>query len=213
MSASAKSSKFTFDTEFRDGSEIVSPAARARQKKTLTTEELETMCARAKEEGATDGHVKAAENINQTIAALVIAMRASLDQSRAAIEEVREEAAGIAFAAAKKIAAAALKALPAADVEEALRLAMHQAIAEPRITLRAAPEVAAVIKDRIEAIAQEEGYEGRAMVVADPAIVGADCRIEWRGAGSERSEAAIMAALDTLSERHFSHSDSPVLKG
>ena len=29
------------------------------------------------------------------------------------------------------------------------------------------------------------------MIAADPAMTGADCRIEWRGGGAERSEAAI----------------------
>ena len=42
------------------------------------------------------------------------------------------------------------------------------------------------------------------ILAADPAIAGADCRIEWRGGGSERSEAAIEAALDALIARRFS---------
>ena len=46
-----------------------------------------------------------------------------------------------------KIAPAALAALPAGDVEAALREAMHQAIGEPRITLRAAPDVIAALED------------------------------------------------------------------
>jgi flagellar assembly protein FliH len=208
----AGSHKFTFDTEFRDAGDIVSKAAQARRKQTLTTEELENMCARAKQEGTEDGQVRASENINQTIAALVIAIRAALDQSHAEVEQMRAEATVLAFAAAKKISAAALAALPAGDVEAALREAMHQAIGEPRITLRAAPLVITAIQDRITAIAQEEGYEGRVLLAADPAIKGADCRIEWRGAGSERSEAAIEAALDALIERRFSNFSS-VLKG
>jgi flagellar assembly protein FliH len=203
---SAKSAKFTFDTEFRDGGAVASPAARARQKKVLTTEEIESMCARAKREGAESGQVQATENVERTIAALVIAIRAALDQSRMAIEEIRAEATELAFAAAKKIAPAALAALPAGDVEAALREAMHQAIGEPRITLRASPAVIAAIESRSQAIAEEEGYEGRVMIAADPAITGADCRIEWRGGGSERSEAAIEAALDALIERRFSNS-------
>jgi flagellar assembly protein FliH len=208
MNPAAKSKKFTFDTEFRDGSVVISEAARARQKKTFTTEEIETMCARAKQEGSETGQVRAAETINQTLAALVISIRAALDQSHA-------EATELAFAAAKKIAPAALAALPAGDVEAALREAMHQAIGEPRITLRAAPEVIAAIEARIAAIAHEEGYDGRVMIAADPAIRGADCRIEWRGGGSERSEAAIEAALDALIERRFSNSapNSDALKG
>jgi flagellar assembly protein FliH len=211
MRGATTSSKFTFDTEFRAAGDVVSQAARARQKKTLTTEELEGLCAAAKQEGAQSGEVRAAETINQTLAALVISIRAALDQSHAEIEALREEATRLAFAAAKKIAPAALAALPAADVEAALREAMHQAIGEPRITLRAAPEVIAVLESRVTAIAHEEGYEGRVMIAADPAINGADCRIEWCGGGSERSEAAIEAALDALIERRFSNSS--VLKG
>ena len=42
------------------------------------------------------------------------------------------------------------------------------------------------------------------MMADDPTISGADCRIEWRGGGSERSEAAIEAALDALIARRFS---------
>jgi flagellar assembly protein FliH len=202
------SSKFTFDTEFRGAGDVISNAARARQKKTLTVEEIETMCATAEVKGSEAAQVRATENINQTLAALVISLRATLDQSHAEIERVREDATQLAFAAAKRIAPAALAALPAGDVEAALREAMHQAIGEPRITLRASAEVIAALEARVNDIAHEEGYEGRVMIAADPAIRGADCRIEWRGGGSERSEAAIEAALDTLIERRFPNSKS-----
>jgi flagellar assembly protein FliH len=198
------SHKFTFDTEFRGSSTVASDAARARQKQTLTTEEIEAMCASAQAQGMEAASVRAAENIDRTAAALVIALRAALDQSHAEIEAVRAEAAMLALAAAKKIAPAALAALPAGDVENALREAMHQAIGEPRVTLRAAPEVIAALEGKVADIAHEEGYDGRVMMAADPAISGADCRIEWRGGGSERSEAAIEAALDALITRRFS---------
>ena len=198
------SHKFTFDTEFRGPSDVVSDAARARQKKTLTTEEIETMRASAEAQGTQAASVRATENLDRTAAALVVALRAALDSSHAEIEAVRAEAALLAIAAAKRIAPAALAALPAGDVENALREAMHQAIGEPRITLRAAPDVIAALEGRIAAIAHEEGYDGRVMMAADPAIAGADCRIEWRGGGSERSEAAIEAALDALIARRFS---------
>ena len=205
---SAAKAKFTFDTEFRPAGDVVSEAARIRQKKTLTVEELESLTARAKQEGTQVAQVRATESVNTTLAAIVISIRAALEQSHAAIEELRAEATQLAFAAAKKIAPAALAALPAGDVEAALREAMHQGIGEPRITLRAAPDVVAVLETKIADIAHEEGYEGRVMIAADPAIRGADCRIEWRGGGSERSEAAIEAALDALIERHFSISAS-----
>jgi flagellar assembly protein FliH len=208
---SATSNKFTFDTEFKDAGDVISRAAQARRKQTLTTEEIESLSARARDEGAASAQVRASEEINRTVAALVISLRAALDQSHAEVEQIRAEATELAFAAAKKIAPKALAALPAGDVEAALRSAMHQAIGEPRITLRAAPDVAAVLEPRIADIAHEEGYEGRVMIAADASIKGADCRIEWRGGGSERSESAIEAALDALMERRFAQSS--VLKG
>jgi len=199
--------KFTFDTEFAGAEDRPSPAARARQKQTLTTEELEQLEASARQAGENHASVRATEALDRTIAALTIAIRTALDTSHAEIEAVRAEACTVALAMAKKIAPAALAALPAGDVENALRQAMHQAIAEPRLTLRAAPNVVQALAERVDAIAQEEGYEGRVALAADPAMTGADCRIEWRGGGAERSEQTIEEALTALIAHRFSQTD------
>jgi len=197
--------KFTFDTEFDRDADRPSPAARARQRKTITTEEIDALCAAARAEGESAAGVRAAEALGRNVAALTIALRAALDTSHAEIETLRDDAARLALAMAKRIAPAALDALPAGDVEIALRQAMHQAIAEPRITLRAAPAVAEILEPRLADIAHEEGYEGRVAVAADPAMTGADCRIEWRGGGAERSEQTIEEALSALIAHRFSH--------
>jgi len=199
--------KFTFDTEFVAAEDRPAPTARARQKKTMTVEELEALEASARSEGENHASVRAAEQLDRTIAALTIAIRATLDISHAEIEAVRAEACTIALAMAKKIAPAALAAMPTGDVEEALRQAMHQAIGEPRITLRATPDVAALLEPRLADIAHEEGYEGRVMIAADHTMRGADCRIEWRGGGAERSEQMIEDALSDLIAHRFSHND------
>jgi flagellar assembly protein FliH len=197
--------KFTFDTDFAGSEDRPAPSARARQKQTLTIEELENLKSLARYEGANSAEVRAAEALERGIAALTISVRAALDTSHAEIEVVRDEAARLALAMAKKIAPAALAALPAGDVEIALRQAMHQAITEPRITLRAAPAVIAALEPRLTDIAHEEGYEGRVLFAADPSMTGADCRIEWRGGGAERSEQTIEEALSALITHRFSH--------
>ncbi|MBN9588218.1 MAG: hypothetical protein BGN85_01185 [Alphaproteobacteria bacterium 64-11] len=199
--------KFTFDTEFLPEGDRVAPAAKARQRQTLTNEELEAMADSARREGETAASARAVEQLDRTIAALTVSLRAALDSSRAEIQAVRAEAAQIALAMARKIAPAALAACPTGDVEIALRQAMHQAITEPRITLRAHPGVVEALAPRVEAIAHEEGYDGRVMLAADAAMTGADCRIEWRGGGAERSEAAIEEALARLFADRFSHND------
>lgn len=195
---SKPAAKFTFDTEFLAEGDRVAPAARARQRRTLTVEELEALTASARQEGEDAAGVRASRQTERTIAALTISLRAALDSAHAEIEALRGEAAGLALAMARKIAGAAIAAQPAADVEAALRQAIHQAIAEPRVTLRAAPAVAALLEPAIAAIAHEEGYDGRVLLAADPGFTGADCRIEWRGGGAERRQGAIEAMLAKL---------------
>jgi flagellar assembly protein FliH len=197
--------RFTFDTEFAGAEDRRTPAARARQKQTLTTEELDGLKTLARLEGENNAQARATEALERGIAALTISVRAALDTSHAEVEVLRDEAARLALAMAKRIAPAALAALPAGDVEIALRQAMHLAIAEPRITLRAAPAVTEVLEPRLADIAHEEGYEGRVMIAADLAMTGADCRIEWRGGGAERSEKTIEDALTALIAHRFSH--------
>lgn len=202
----AAQSKFTFDTEFLGAEDRRAPAARARQKQTLTTEELDRMQADARSEGENNSQARTNQALERAIVALTIAVRAALDTSHAEIETVRNEAAHVALAMARKIAPAALAALPAGDVEIALRQAMHQAIGEPRITLRTTPAVAEVIEPRLTDIAHEEGYDGRVLIAADPAMKAGDCRIEWRGGGAERSEQAIEDAINALIANRFSAS-------
>ena len=197
--AKATAPKFTFDTEFAGAEDRRAPAAHARQTQTLTNEELEKIKYAARSEGQNSAQAA----LDRTLAALTISLRATLDASRAEIEGLRGEAARLALTIAKKIAPVALAALPIGDVEAAVRQAMHQAIGEPRITIRAVPQVVEALEPRLAAMAHEEGYEGRVQVAADPAMTGADCRIEWRGGGAERSESIIEDALTALIAQHF----------
>ena len=197
--------KYTFDTEFRSDGDVVSAAARGRQKKSLTQEELDRLCADARTEGLHAGEVRAQEAIAAGAREAARAVAAALGQITREYEALRTEAAEIALAAARKLARAALATLPAAEVEAMLREAMHQAIGEPRILLRAAPAVAEAISGQLAEIAHDEGFDGRVQISADPSLKDADCRIEWRGGGAERAESTIEAAIADLIARRFSN--------
>jgi flagellar assembly protein FliH len=195
--------KYTFDTEFRSDGDVVAGAARGRQKKGLTQEEIDQLCAQARAEGTHAGEVRAQEAIAAGARDAAQALTAALGQLARDYEMLRSEAADIALAAARKLARSALAALPAAEVEAMLREAMHQAIGEPRIVLRAAPAVAEAISGQLTDIAHEEGYDGRVQISADSSLKDADCRIEWRGGGAERAESTIEAAIADLIARRF----------
>jgi flagellar assembly protein FliH len=195
--------KFTFDTEFRDEHDVLSNAARVRQRKSYTNDEIDALCAKYRADGIKAGQVRAMEAIAAGANEAVVALNNALAQTEEDMALLRGHAARLAMAAASKLARVAIAALPHAEVEEALRTAMHQALGEPRILLRAAPAVAEALNARIAEIAHEEGFDGRVQISVDPAIKGADCRIEWRGGGAERIEAALEASLNEIITRTY----------
>jgi len=199
------SAKYTFDVEFRPEGDLVSNAARARQKRAYTMDEIDQLSAKAREQGMKAGQVRAAEAQNQEIARLVEALRAVVTRSSKATDDVREESAMIALAAARKLAGAAVDALPTIDVEDVLRHALHQALGEPRIVLHTSPKVAELLRPKLAEIAHEEGFEGRVVVTGEAQMGAADCRIEWRGGGAERSTQQIESVIGELIARRFSH--------
>jgi flagellar assembly protein FliH len=201
-------SKYTFDVEFRPEGDLVSNAARARQKKTYTTEEIDQLSARAREQGMKAGQVRATEALAAEISNLAGMLREVLARSHRATDDVREEASLLALSAARKLAAAAIDQLPAADVELTLRGALHHAIGEPRIVLHASQRAVDILKPQLDEIAQQEGFDGRVAIGIDPALAAGDCRIDWRGGGAERSEGAIEAAIAELITRRFSNPSS-----
>jgi flagellar assembly protein FliH len=203
------SNKYTFDVEFLPGGDRLSLSERARQKKVYSMDEIDQISARAREQGMKAGHIQALETQSREIAMLVDVLREIVARSGQATNDVRQDASLLALAAARKLSAVALAALPAADVEETLRHAMHQAVGEPRIVLHTSPKVAEALKPRLAEIAHEEGFEGRVVISGEVGLATADCRIEWRGGGAERSESAIEEAIADLIARRFSNS-SPV---
>jgi len=200
---------FRFDTEFHETGDRVSLAARARAKKTMTADEIDQMCTKARGEGMKAGEARALDAVAQGVRDLASVLREALSRTHNDVEHVRMEAVQVALAAARKLVPLALDALPAADVEVAFREAIHQAIGEPRIVLRAAPRVIEALNERLTEIAHEEGFEGRVVTAADPSFKNADCRIEWRGGGAERNAAAIEQEIAAIVARRFSNSVSP----
>jgi flagellar assembly protein FliH len=199
--------KFTFDTVFAEQENVVSDAARSRRRLTLTQGELDAMLSLARNEGMSSSEVRAHEATATAAQGVVGAIDAALARFSNDIDAIREHAIAFALTAARKLARKALESFAAEEVEAALREAMHQAIGEPRLVLRAAPQIAEALHNRIAEIAHEEGYEGRVQISAESSLKGADCCMEWRGGGAERSEAAIDQAISALIARRFS--DSP----
>src|SRR6187402_40316 len=109
--------KFTFDTDFDDRA---AELAEARARKSLSTEEIETLKRDAREEGRKHADILATQAVAASIGQVAAAMLAAIEAMDGEVERVRAEAAGLALAAAKKLAGAALNHAPEAEIAEAL---------------------------------------------------------------------------------------------
>jgi flagellar assembly protein FliH len=196
--------KFTFDTHF-DVDASAQAQSERRSRKSYSAEEIETIRKHARDEGRKDGDVRAAQAIAASVGQVASAVLAAIQAMDGEVETIRAEAASLALAAARKLAQAALAQAPEAEIVEALRAALHQAVGEPRVLIKTTPKVASAIESRVAEIAAEQGFEGRVQFAPDASLADADCRIEWRGGGLERAHAMIDNALADVIARRFSH--------
>jgi len=198
--------KFTFDTHFDGGApEVVTTDTRSR--KSYSSDEIEQLKLEAREQGRKDGNVLAAQALAASIGQVASAVLAAIEAMDAEVELIRAEAADLALAATKKLAGAALSNAPEAEIIETLRMALSQAVGEPRVVVKTPPTLSAKIESRAAEIASEQGFEGRIQFVGDNGLAGADCRIEWRGGGIEHAHQKIESALTQLIERRFDRAD------
>src|SRR5262245_60861158 len=198
--------KFTFDTDF-DARAVDTADARAR--KSLSSDEIEKLKREAHEAGRKHADILATQAVASSVGQVAAAMHAAIEAMDEEIERMRMQAAGLALAAAKKLAGAALNHAPEDEIAEALNLALHHAIGETRVVVKTPPVLAKAIETRAAEIAAEQGFEGRIQIAADSTLSGADCRIEWRGGGVERSHSIIENALADLIARRFARAAEP----
>jgi hypothetical protein len=113
--------KFTFDTEFRADGDVLSHAARTRQKKSLTQDEIDHLCALAREQGTAASAVLAQEAVADGALEVAKAVREAMVRVSLDLESVRAECTQLAMLAAGKLAQAAIASAPSREVEAALR--------------------------------------------------------------------------------------------
>ena len=197
-----KAVKFTFDTSFSDG-DSPRPGAETRSRRSYSADEIDAIRSAGYEEGRHAGEIRAAEAMAASLGDLAAAVFRALEVVDKEIEIMRAEAAEFAFVAAKKLAGAALAHAPEAEIAEALRAALHQAISETHITVKAPPGLIHDLHDKLGEVAAQEGFEGRLRFVPDASLYFGDCRIEWRGGGIERAQTRIEQALADVITRRF----------
>lgn len=203
----ARPIKFEFDTVF--GSKGALPtAAAARARSSYSSEEVETIRRETFQLGKADTEAQAAAAHAATLSAIAQSLIRMIGEFDAAVRTMREDSAVIALEVARKLAQVALEAYPLKEVEALLADCLHKLHREPRIVVRVSSACAERLREDIDRLCAEHAFSGRVVIIAEPSIIGSDCRIEWADGGVERDLAVTLAAIEQSAERWRSSNPS-----
>lgn len=147
------------------------------------------------------------EKISKTIAGVTGALKGIENRLEA-------EAVEVAAAVARKLASELVAREPQAEIESLVRGCFRQLIATPHVVIRVNDTLYPDIVEKLDAIANECGFQGRLVVLAEPDIREGDCRIEWADGGitrdTARTESAIAENVGRFIAARGGNQNSPV---
>ena len=195
----ANTAKYLFDEDFSTGA-----------KPTITLVEAERRRADAESQayrnGFAAGEAKAHGEAAQRAANALQLMADGLDKLYKALAgiEIRleTEAVEVAVAVAGKLSPALIAREPFAEISALATECFQHLVKTPHVVVRVGPAIYEIAKDKLEAIAQARGFEGRLVVMAEDSLAAGDCRIEWADGGVARDEAATLAVIDDAVARY-----------
>lgn len=191
--------KYAFDKEFAPDGAVLREAPRR-----LTPEEIDAERAAAYERGKLDSLAEAEHRIASALEALANAASAALSRLDAESRVMREEAAHLAIAAARKIAGASLDAHGAERAAAAIEAAMDMLRHQPRLVVRLSPEAAEALKPRIDDMCANHAYAGAILVRAEPGLGAGAVSIDWSDGMITLDPEEAAQRIDTLIETALS---------
>ena len=197
-------SKFLFDNDF--DAEGAAPArARKEPPRKITQAELDAEKAASFEAGIAAGRAEAAKETERRAAEALETMRERLAQ--AAAEEARRhetrhrESVAAAVEIVRRMLPALARREALAEVESLIAECLARLHDEPRLVVRVADELLDPLRERINRLAAASGYDGRIVLLADPALSGTDARIEWADGGADRDAGAVWQEIEAAVAR------------
>lgn len=192
---------FAFDTVFDDaGSVAFQPPPR---KRAWNSNDVEQIRAAAFAEGERSAIAQAETQFADALADIASAVRAAMTTLAGVAHEHRVCSAGLALAAARSIADAALARFPDAPVAAALESLAREVEAQPRLTVRVAEGLQQRVQAALDQTAEAIGFTGQIIARGDVQLPPAAFVLDWGDgkaafdpqAAAERVAAALDAAL------------------
>ncbi|HTT48267.1 MAG TPA: FliH/SctL family protein [Pseudolabrys sp.] len=197
--------KYLFDEDFATG-----------QKPSITLVEAERRRADAESvayrNGFAAGQAQAQNDAAQRGAAALGAIADAMARLNGALGDIEarleSEAVEVAVAVGGKLAPELIAREPLAEISALATESFGQLVKAPHVVVHISADIYEAVKAKLDEIANARGFEGRLVVMADPAMAPGDCRIEWADGGVSRDRAATLATIDDLVGRYVAARDS-----
>jgi flagellar assembly protein FliH len=205
MSAPAK---FLFDVDF---------AAPDRSRERPTLAELATKVAEAEARAyragidAAQHEAKVESDRRAALALEEIGLAIKGIASRFAGIEARmeTEAVDVAVAVARKLCTELVAREPLGEIMALVSDCFSHLVSTPHLVVRISDSLYDDAREKIERMAQQAGFEGRLVILAEPGIATGDCSIEWADGGVVLERAAIEAKINELVGRYLASATQP----
>jgi flagellar assembly protein FliH len=202
----AATRKFLFDTSFDDVAPLPALSGQAAPEPPASRADVEA----ARAEGMAQGHAAAIAELAERVETRAAEALLSLDRSVGALLAARTtliaETEGTALTVLRTVLQKTVPALcrkdPAAEIEALLARCLTETLDEPRLVLRVSDGLFDMMQGRLEPITQSNGYAGKIVLIADPALANGDAKVEWADGGAERDTARLIAELDDILNRN-----------
>jgi flagellar assembly protein FliH len=191
--------KYLFDEDFSAG-----------ERPTITLVEAERRRADAESQAYRNGFAAGlaqaqnddARKATATLGAIADAME-RFNATLAGIEvRLETEAVQVAVAVAGKLAPELIAREPLAEISALVSESFNHLVKAPHVVVHIGAEIYEAAKTKLDEIAQARGFEGRLVIISDPAMAPGDCRLEWADGGLTRNRAATLASIDELVTRY-----------
>lgn len=191
--------KYLFDEDFSSGTKPTITLVEADRRRADAESQAYRQGFSAGEKQAQDD---AAERTAAALGMIADAME-RLERSLAGISaRLETEAVEVAVAVATKLAPELIAREPFAEISALATESFNHLVKAPHVVVHIGAEIYETAKAKLQEIANARGFEGRLVVLSDPAMVPGDCRIEWADGGVARDRAATLAVIDDVVGRY-----------
>ena len=205
----AATEKFLFETTFDTDGQILHDASTGGAKKSYTPEEVEAIRQEAYAEGVAGVEAQMAQQNAQILGQVSESMLQVISHLGTETTRLREQAVDLAMVVANRLSGTLLEKEPEAEIVALISRCLDALPSEPHIVVRVGDAVSDAVKAAVSDLAAEKGFNGKVLVVAEPTIQTADCRVEWADGGIERDMAALSSQIDDVVRRHLEAEEDP----